>query len=228
METPRLFLEATAVGRKKPGGGAAWLLRGVSLEVRTGDRIALVGPSGAGKTLLLRALALIDPLDEGAIQWHGADIPTHAIPAYRRQVMYFPQRPALFEGSVESNLLRPYALHAQRGRKFDRTRILKFLEILGRLPSFLEQSSRDLSGGEAQIVALIRGLQLDPTILLLDEPTASLDDRAARAVEGLINQWLAEAPDDRALIWVSHNREQADRVATRTLVVQSVSIERTV
>jgi putative ABC transport system ATP-binding protein len=214
------LVQAYGLGRRRPGG-ADWLLRGVCLELRPGDRLAVVGPTGSGKTLLLRALALLDPVDEGVIRWRGGDIPARAVPAYRREVTYLHQRPPLFEGSVESNLLRPFSLQVNRGRTFDRGRVLSLLDVLGRPPSFLGRPGRDLSGGEGQLVALVRALQLDPTVLLLDEPTASLDDRTARTVEAFVGQWLDEAPARRAFVWVTHDRERARRVANRTLSVQA-------
>jgi putative ABC transport system ATP-binding protein len=191
----------------------------VCLELRPGDRLAVVGPTGSGKTLLLRALALLDPLDEGVIEWRGGRIPACDVPAYRREVIYLHQRPPLFEGSVESNMLRPFSLRANQGRTFDRERVLSLLDLFGRPSSFLEQPSRDLSGGEGQLVALVRALQLDPAVLLLDEPTASLDECTARTVEGVIGRWLDEAPAQRAFVWVTHHRDRAGRVASRTLTV---------
>jgi putative ABC transport system ATP-binding protein len=218
------LVKACGLGRRRPGG-ADWLLRGVCFELRPGHRLAVLGPSGAGKTLLLRALALLDPLDEGVIQWRGEGIPAHAVPAYRREVAYVHQRPPLFEGSVESNLLRPFSLRVNRGRRFDRGRVLTFLDSLGRDPSFLDRLTRDLSGGEGQIVALVRALQLDPAVLLLDEPTASLDKGTARTIEGLVGRWLDEAPSQRALVWVTHDREQACRIAGRTLSMQGGKLD---
>jgi putative ABC transport system ATP-binding protein len=217
------LVRACGLGRRSPNG-TDWLLRGVCLELRPGDRLAVVGPTGAGKTLLLRALALLDPLDEGTIEFRGQSISAQAVPAYRRDVTYFHQRPPLFEGSVESNLLRPFSLGVNRGRAFDRGKVVAVLDSLGRPPSFLGQSSRDLSGGEGQIVALLRALQLNPTILLLDEPTASLDEVTTRTIEQFIGRWLAEAPSERALVWVSHDRDQARRVSNRTLSMQAGTV----
>ena len=186
------LLKACGLGRRKPVT-ADWLLRGICIEVRPGERLALTGPSGSGKTVLLRALALLDPHDEGSIEWEGRPLRGDAIPIFRREVVYLHQRPALFEGTVEDNLKYPFTLKSHRGKRFDRSRTVSVLETLKRDTTFLEKSSRDLSGGEAQIVALIRCLQLDPTILLLDEPTASLDRATAEAVEALLDRWQRES-----------------------------------
>jgi putative ABC transport system ATP-binding protein len=210
------LLKACGIGRRK-GGEEDWLLRGVCIAICPGDRLAVIGPSGAGKTLLLRALALLDPIDEGTIQWKSQGVSGNAVPAYRREVIYLHQRPSLFEGSVETNLRRPFALKLNQGRSFDSGRIVDLLERIGRTASFLDKSSRDLSGGEAQIVALLRALQFDPSVLLLDEPTTSLDEGTALTIEELLLRWLSEAPGERAFLWVSHDSDQVRRVADRCL-----------
>jgi putative ABC transport system ATP-binding protein len=90
-----------------------------------------------------------------------------------------------------------------------------WLERLGRPPSFLDLEASHLSGGEAQLMALLRALQLDPDVLLLDEPTASLDAATTERVEQLLRRWLAEAP--RACLLVSHDGAQLRRLAGRQL-----------
>jgi putative ABC transport system ATP-binding protein len=140
-------------------------------------------------------------------------------------VVYLHQRPSLFEGSIESNLRQPFSLKVNRRSSFDRNRILELLDGVGRPASFLERSSRDLSGGETQIVALLRALQLDPSILLLDEPTTSLDEATSRAIEELIRRWLGEAPADRASIWVTHDSLQARRIADQWLRMRRGRLE---
>jgi putative ABC transport system ATP-binding protein len=225
MSGNNLLLEARGIGRRLPGG-QGWLLQDIWLEVRAGERWALVGPSGSGKTLLLRSLALLDPLDAGDIFWQGQSVSAPAIPDFRRQVIYLHQRPALFEGTVEDNLRQPFALGANRDRRFDRERVLERLADLGRDAFFLARVQRDLSGGEAQMVALLRAIQLDPAILLLDEPTAALDPESARAIESLVRHWLEEAPEKRALVWISHDLAQAGRVADRQLVMRHGRLER--
>jgi putative ABC transport system ATP-binding protein len=224
MKPPNQFLKACQLGRRTTGR-ERWLLRGICVTVYPGDRLAIVGPSGAGKTLLLRALALLDPLDEGLIQWNGRGVSGNAVPNYRREVVYLHQRPALFDGSVKFNLRLPFALKLNRDRAFDEDRILNLLEKTGRSASFLQKSSRNLSGGEAQIVALARAIQLDPSVLLLDEPAASLDAESACAIEELVLLWISEKPAERAFVWVSHDLDQIQRVAARSMRMQSGTLE---
>jgi putative ABC transport system ATP-binding protein len=217
-------VEVQGIGRRHPKG-EGWLIRDVTFVVNPGDRLALVGPTGAGKTVLLRALSLLDPLHAGSMHWRGRAVRGEAVPEYRTQVLYLHQRPALLEGSVEENLRHPFALRVHRARRFDREQAEALLNQLGQPATFLGKSSRDLSGGEAQIVALLRAVQLDPAILLLDEPTASLDKMTARDVERLIDLWFAAGRGARALVWVSHDMDQTDRVASRRLRIRAGRLE---
>ncbi len=217
MTTPAL-LEARRIGRRHRDG-RRWLFEQVSVTVRPGERIALVGPSGSGKTLLLRALVLLDPLDAGEVRWQGHVVSRDAIPVFRRQVMYLHQRPAFAQDTVGAALAAPFAFRANRRRRFDRGRALDALQQLGRDPAFLDKRVRDLSGGEMQVASLVRAIQLDPAVLLLDEPAAALDARTAAAAESMIAGWIDDAPDRRALLWVGHDREQARRMTRRSLAI---------
>lgn len=220
------LIEADTIGRRDRKSKAdGWLIRRISLVVQPGDRLGVLGPSGAGKTVLLRALARLDPLDEGTIRSAGQEVRGDAVPDYRRRVMYLHQRPALLEGSVEENLRYPFSLQVHRERSFDPARAESLLTRLGREPGFLAKNARDLSGGESQLVGLVRAIQLDPAVLLLDEPTASLDAPTAHAVEEVLDEWLAAAPDARALVWVSHNPDQARRMTGRRIHLRAGRLE---
>ena len=210
-------LEASRIGRK---AGKQWLLNDVSISVNGGDRFAVVGPTGSGKTLLLRSLAMLDPLDTGEIHWQGKPPSGNEIPRFRSQVIYLHQRPALFEGTVEENLRQPISLRVHEDKQFTRLRIVALLKRLGRGESFLSKRQPDLSGGESQLTALLRAIQLDPNIQLLDEPTAALDSHTTEIVETLVSSWLDEQPADRASVWVTHDREQAQRVSTTVLEIR--------
>ena len=183
------------------------------------NKLAFWMATGSGKTLLMRALACLDSIDTGEILWHGEPIHGDAVPQFRRQAIYLHQRPALIEGTVEENLRLPFTLRIHRQCEFSRERIISLLGHVNRTGAFLERSSRDLSGGEAQIVALLRAIQLQPALLLLDEPTAALDDESMQMIEQLVNDWFEESPSDRAFVWVSHDKEQVARVAGRILAM---------
>jgi putative ABC transport system ATP-binding protein len=206
-------VRAPARNEYPPGG--RWLWQGVSFELLAGDCMGLVAPSGAGKTLLMRNLAWLDPVYQGAIWFLGKTPTEWSPPIYRSRVMYLPQRAIAFEGAVQDNLSQPFALGIYHQRRFDADIILTWLEQLGRGPEFLTRPGPRLSGGEAQIMALLRALQLDPQVLLLDEPTASLDAATTTQVEALLYTWLQHP--HRACILTSHDSEQIRRTTTRQL-----------
>jgi putative ABC transport system ATP-binding protein len=210
------LLEAVRISRRD-GLENTSLLRDVSLAVRAGDRLGLAGPSGAGKTVLLRALSRLDPVNEGEILWQGGPVHGGHVPKFRTRVMYLHQRPVLVEGSVEHNLRLPFSLGEHRHQLFDRHRVVAWLQELGRDEDFLGKQNQDLSGGESQLAGLLRALELDPQILLLDEPTAALDEYATGLVEKLVTNWIDKSPTERAFVWVSHNTEQTERACSRVL-----------
>jgi putative ABC transport system ATP-binding protein len=214
------LLEARDLSRRHPEGNG-WLLNGASIELFAGDRLAVWGGSGSGKTLLLRALALLDPLDRGEVLWRGEPVRGDHAPSFRRQVIYLHQRPVLSEQTVEASLRQPYGLRALRDRSFDRDRAVALLARLGRDARFLEKPLTELSGGEAQLVSLVRALQLDPAVLLMDEPTAALDPKTAQAFEDLVLDWVEKPADARAIAWVSHDAEQGRRVSNRSATIRS-------
>jgi putative ABC transport system ATP-binding protein len=194
------------------------LLQPTDFELSGAQRVVVTGPSGSGKSVFLRALALLDPVDAGEIRWHDKAITRARIPAYRRRVAYIAQRPAMLDGSVEDNLRYPFSLRVYGDASFDRATASRLAKEAGRSSDFLDKRASELSGGEAQIAALIRVLQLAPDVLLLDEPTASLDPASALDIEALVSAWFGGA-QGRASIWVSHDPLQAGRVGDRHLTM---------
>ncbi|MBD2677456.1 MULTISPECIES: ATP-binding cassette domain-containing protein [Nostoc] len=199
-----------------------WIWSHLSFQVFPGERIAVIGASGSGKSLLLRALAGLDPLQAGQIIFQGQQINSHFMPTYRSQIIYLQQRPALWEGTVEENLQQVYRLAVHRHLIYNRELILNYLHLLHKKPDFLQRPVSALSGGEAQIVAFLRALQLSPAILLLDEPTASLDAGTAQSLEALVTTWQHEHPQ-RAYLWTSHDPNQLERITNRQITLKDQS-----
>ncbi len=220
--TADVLLQAVNLTRRVDG---KTLLDDITLDLATGARLGLVGPTGSGKSLLLRSLALLEPVDSGDLLWQQAPVANDQATIYRSQVIYVHQRAAAFEGTVETVLRQPFQLKAHRDRHFDREWIVDQLATVARDAAFLDQAHEQLSGGEAQIVALLRAIQLSPRVLLLDEPTSALDRQSARHVESIVMRWYDDSPDSRAYIWVSHDPSQADRVCDSLISMHAGQIQ---
>lgn len=189
-------------------GGKA-ILQDLSLRLETGARTVILGPNGAGKSVLLRLChGLLEP-SAGDIRWGGLEPRA----ARRRQAMVF-QRPVLLRRSVAANLA-----HALKVKGIARVRrqpmVTEALEAAG-LARLAHQPARTLSGGEQQRLAIARAWVTDPAVLLLDEPTSSLDPDATRAVEELIR--AVEAAGTK-IIMTTHDLGQARRLANEVLFI---------
>jgi putative ABC transport system ATP-binding protein len=223
IDAHRVLIEAHQLERHASASGRC-LLYPVSLQLYGGDRVAVTGPSGAGKSVLLRLLSLLDAPDGGQIRWCGVAVNRQTILGYRRSVAYLKQRATMLDGTVADNLHAPFALKIYSDLRYSPVTVLNLLAAAGRDASFLQKNAGELSGGEAQITALIRVLQLAPTVLLLDEPTASLDPASQAIVEAMVDQWFAAVPG-RALAWVSHDPAQAERISNRSLHLQAGRVQ---
>jgi putative ABC transport system ATP-binding protein len=194
-----------------------FLFRHLDLDLAPGERLAVTGDSGSGKTLLLRSLVRLDPVDEGRVYHRGREVRGRTLPAFRSRVILLHQRPSSLADTVEADLRVAFALRFHRGTAFPRDRAAALLAELGRDETFLSRSTQVLSGGEAQLVALVRALLLDPEVLLLDEATASLDPTTTAAAERAIRTFLAAG--ERACAFVAHDPAQLERLATRRLAI---------
>lgn len=181
--------------------GTTTILDGVLLSLTSGAPTVVIGPNGAGKTTFLRvAMGLIEPT-RGRVTWGGHDRPP------LRQAFVF-QRPAMLRRSAAANLR--YALKtAGIARATHEQRIAELLALVG-LDGFADRPARKLSGGEQQRLALARALARDPAVLFLDEPTASLDPAATRAVEDVIRTIAARGIK---VVMTTHDLGEARRLA---------------
>jgi ATP-binding cassette subfamily B protein len=196
---PLLALEDVSFGY--PDGTP--VLRGVSFEVAAGSRVALVGPSGAGKSTILALIEGFYPVGSGTVRWAGTDVRELPRAALRSRLGYVEQEAPVLAGTIRDNLLltRPDATDPELWAVLADVGLT---DVVRRSPRGLDVLVGDegvlLSGGERQRLAIARSLLARPQLLLLDEPTASLDARN----EGLLRETLAAAAADRALLVVAH------------------------
>lgn len=192
---PRLLLRGLSIGGVGP----------LDAAIAPGECLALSGPSGAGKTRLLRAIADLDP-HGGECRLDDRPAGVFAAPAWRRAVAYLPAEPAWWADTPRDHLRT-----ADAPAGHDR------LAALDLETTMLDRPLTQLSSGQRQRLALLRLLDGQPQVLLLDEPTANLDADNIARVEALVADYCAER--DAACVWVSHDPGQRRRVAHRQLAL---------
>jgi len=183
--------------------GDKLILNDINLTVPAQAQLTVTGPSGGGKSTLLRLMAGMISKTSGDLQFDGQPIESYEPTWYRRQVSYCFQQPTLFGKTVADNLAFPYQI---RKLPMDQQHVEAALDYVGLSASLLTEAIDDLSGGERQRVALIRNILFLPKILLLDEVTAGLDaDNKA-----IIHRWLTHLNRDRQVttIMITHDAEE--------------------
>jgi polar amino acid transport system ATP-binding protein len=212
-------LRVQALGLRR---GARDVLEEVSFDVPRGELVALMGPSGSGKTTILRVIAGLEPFQSGTVQVEdlgidsGAWLTPATVRALRRKVGMVFQFHHLFEHlpAIKNVWLAPVHAYGVPRREAER-RARELLASLG-VEHRATALPRELSGGEAQRVAIARALAVDPPLLLMDEPTASLDPARRIELRDVLRGLLR---DGRTLIVATHDEEFARGCATRVLRV---------
>lgn len=203
--------------------GLSEILKGINLDAEEGRVLALIGPTGSGKTTLFRLIDLLDKPTEGNIFFNGCDIcylsSKEKLKIRRKMGMVF-QKPVMFSASVYENV--SYGLKV-RGKGNSRLEIQRALEEVG-LSGYESRDAATLSGGEMQRIALARAMVINPEVLLLDEPTANLDLRSAYAVDELIKRL---ANGGITVIMASHNMTECRKLANKVAVLIDGRITRT-
>lgn len=186
------------------------------LDIHSGEILAIVGPSGAGKSTLLRQLAFLERPTQGQLIFNNHSLHEDIPPLEtRRQVTLVFQKPVLLSRSVAANVAYGLKIRGKPKAVIQQT-VTQILERVG-LSELIDAPAKTLSGGEAQRVALARALVIEPTVLLLDEPTANLDPYNIN----LIEQIISEVNETRGttIVLVTHNIFQAKRLAHRTALI---------
>ena len=196
------------------------ILSDIDFAIESGERVAFFGPSGAGKSTLIRLLNRLDEPTSGTVLLEGQDYRQVPPRTLRRRLGLVMQRPYLFPGNVAENIR--YG-PAARGEDMSDDEIEKLLAGVD-LDGYASRDVNKLSGGEAQRVSLARTLANKPEVLLLDEPTSSLDHAAQREVEETILSVLES--QQVTCILVSHDQRQVKRLADRVLVLKGGELVR--
>jgi putative ABC transport system ATP-binding protein len=200
--------------------GTKVLVQDINFQVRPREVLAIVGPSGSGKSSLLRLLNRLDEPTRGTVYVEEIDYKQIAPRDLRRKMGMVTQRPYLFPGTVEENLqFGP----AQRGEKLSSENLEALLIRVG-LEDYASRDVANLSGGEAQRVSVARTLANSPVLLLLDEPTSALDEASKVGIESLLRSIVKD--QGLTCILVTHDIAQASRLAERALLIQEGRIMR--
>lgn len=190
------------------------MLENVNLSVERGERLAIIGASGAGKTTLLRLLNRLQDPASGEILFEGKNIATLPVQQLRREIVLVPQEPKLLDMTVRETLAYPLELRKCPEREI-LDRLNAWTSLLQIPEEWLDRSELQLSLGQRQLVAIARGLMLEPKILLLDEPTSALDmGTATRLFEALADR------GELTIIMVNHQLEFVKTFSERAIYLQ--------
>ena len=201
-----------------PPSSAPLLLRDISFEVSPGDRIAIVGPSGAGKTLLLRMLNRLSEPTEGALYLNEQPFLQLPVTRLREQVVLVLQESKLLGMTVKQALEYPLILR-QLPKQTIQARIESWLERLHIPSDWLSRTELQLSVGQRQLVAIARALVTQPTVLLLDEPTSALDVGRSYHVLQVLTE-LAQS-QEITILMTNHQLDLAKQFCNRVFYLQN-------
>jgi putative ABC transport system ATP-binding protein len=190
------------------------ILEEISLSIEKGEHLTITGPSGSGKSSLLKVLAGLVSPSSGRLFYQGQDLEDLDPVSYRREVSYCFQQPVLFGQTVRDNMAFPFEI---RQILFDQKKVLAALARLNLGPEFLEKPIKELSGGEKQRVALVRNLLFEPKVLLLDEVSSGLDEKTKTLLRTFLND-LHQA--GVTLIEVTHDQREIEEAEHLVTIVE--------
>ena len=194
--------------------GDTTILDGISVEINSSEITGIIGPSGAGKSTFLRLLNKLISPSNGTILYKNQEIKHLSPQEIRKEIGLVQQRPFLFSGNVKDNLLYGPKIW---GIIYTDKELLQLLQKVALEKQFLEKQIEGLSGGEQQRVSLARSLANKPQVLLLDEPTSSLDINSEEIIENTLKQLREEG---MKIIIVTHSLEQTERLTESLLFLR--------
>jgi phospholipid/cholesterol/gamma-HCH transport system ATP-binding protein len=206
--------------------GAQKVLNGISLTVKRGETLAVLGRSGTGKSVLLRLVIGLEKPDSGSVRIHGQDIAGLALDQLgevRKKMGFLFQHAALYDSlTVEQNVAFPLQHHKKDMSKSEQTdRVSQLLAEVG-MENDLKKMPSDISGGMQKRVGLARALVLEPDVLLLDEPTAGLDPISSAEIDDLVLKLQRE--HHMASIVVTHDLHSAKTIADRLALLNEGNV----
>jgi len=191
------------------------ILQDINLSIDAQEWVTLSGPSGGGKSTLVRLIASLLSPTGGTLLFDGKSVENYDPIAYRRRVSYSFQQPTLFGQTVRDNLSFPYQI---RQLPFDEERAVRGLAYVGLSASDLDKGVNDLSGGQRQRIALLRNVMIYPEVLILDEVTAGLDAENKAFVWSLVEHFNQD--DNLTIIAITHDQAEID-AAKRLVTIEN-------
>ena len=197
------------------------VLKDITARIKKGTSTALVGPTGSGKTVLLRLIDLLEKPSSGTIYFEGTNVneSDNTRLEIRRQIGMVFQKPLAFKTSVYENIA--YGLKIRGKKENMNQRVKELLELIG-LSGYENRNALKLSGGETQRLALARAMITEPKLLLLDEPTANLDPLSKKKLEELILKINRES--ETTILLTTHDLLQGQRLANHMIILNNGQI----
>lgn len=196
--------------------GGVRALDGISISIDEGEVVALMGPNGAGKSTVLKAIFGLAPIQSGKVLWEGKEFSPASYEVVNRGICFVPQGRRVFKDlTVYENIeIGGYTI---KNKKYREERIKDVLEFFPALKTKIKEKSGNLSGGQQQMLAIARGLMVDPKILLLDEPSLGLSPKIVKEVFAKIKE--INQKRKMAIVVVEHNLKSLLEITDRAYVL---------